>query len=65
MEKLTCLSCGSKDFEVREGETEIDLRGKKIFVFSEAYECKKYKTSLMNSDQMNILRAKVEKINSK
>lgn len=61
---MKCLKCNGDKFFVGKKSFYPKINGIKIFVKSPAFICYACKTSLMNTEQMNILRKKtMEKYN--
>ncbi len=55
-DKMECLNCDSRRFDRKTTLFPVELEGKTVEVFSEAFVCSKCGESLMDSTQMNALR---------
>jgi len=57
---MECLNCGCKKFETKNMPFSPEVKGEEVEVVAPAFVCTQCGATLMDGDQMNILRKKAE-----
>jgi hypothetical protein len=53
---MQCLNCDCKKFEIKDACFHPEIEGMEIEVIAPAFVCTECQTSLMDAEQMNVLR---------